>query len=54
MVLQENVFSIVHPMLFPGPGNTRATQRGEAPASYLLRSIRQIIDDPLAIRNRTK
>ena len=46
MVLQENVFSIVHPMLFPGPGNTRATQRGEAPASYLLRSIRQIIDDP--------
>lgn len=46
MALEHNVISIVHPMAFPGPGNTKATQRGEAPASYLLSSIRQIIDDP--------
>lgn len=46
MALERNIISIVHPMAFPGPGNTRATQRGQAPAAYLLASIRQIIDDP--------
>ena len=46
MALEQNIISIVHPMAFPGPGNTRATQRGQAPAAYLLASIRQIVDDP--------
>ncbi|MBO2521796.1 MAG: hypothetical protein CW345_08340 [Firmicutes bacterium] len=46
MALETNVISIVHPMAFPGPGNTKATQRGQAPAAYLLNSIRRIIDDP--------
>ena len=46
MALEHNIISIVHPMAFPGPGNTKATQRGQAPAAYLFASIRQIIEDP--------
>ena len=38
MALEHNIKSIVHPMIFPGPGNTDATLRGEAPGDYLLRS----------------
>lgn len=45
MALETNKISIVHFMAYPGPGNTKATQRGEAPTHYLLESLRQIASD---------
>jgi len=46
LALEHNIKSIVHPMIFPGPGNTDATLRGEAPGDYLLRTLKHILDDP--------
>lgn len=45
MSLQGNTLSIVHPMAFPGPGNSDALMRGEAPADYVMMSLRTILDD---------
>ncbi|MGI6541657.1 MAG: Cgl0159 family (beta/alpha)8-fold protein [Limnochordia bacterium] len=46
MALDKNPISIVHNMAYPGPGNTRSVQRGEARPEYLLRTIREVLDDP--------
>lgn len=46
MELQENIKSIVHPMAYPGPGNTDSVLRGEPSAKYLLDSIDAILKDP--------
>lgn len=46
MALDKNPISIVHNMAFPGPGNTRSVQRGEARLEYLLRTINEVLNDP--------
>jgi DhnA family fructose-bisphosphate aldolase class Ia/sugar phosphate isomerase/epimerase len=46
MVLEKNPISIVHFMAFPGPGQSNVVSRGEAPAWYLLETIKFILDDP--------
>lgn len=46
VALEKNVKSLVHFMAYPGPGTTKSVMRGEARASYLLRSIEEIISDP--------
>ena len=46
MDLRENPISLVHFMAYPGPGRTNSVQRGEAREEYLLRSLRQVLDDP--------
>ncbi|MGI6454158.1 MAG: Cgl0159 family (beta/alpha)8-fold protein [bacterium] len=45
MALEENLLGIVHPILFPGPGNTNSTIRGEARRDYLLNTLQWILDD---------
>ena len=45
MALERNVKSLVHFMAYPGPGTTKSVMRGEARASYLLRSIDELIAD---------
>jgi len=46
MTLDQCTMSLVHPMAFPGPGNTNSVLRSEADLAYLVSSIRQILDDP--------
>ncbi|HYG77508.1 MAG TPA: TIM barrel protein [Planctomycetota bacterium] len=46
MELQANVKSVVHFMLYTGPGNTDSVLRSEPDESYLLSSIQKILDDP--------
>ncbi len=46
MALEKNPISIVHFMAFPGPGQSNVVSRGEAPAWYLLETIKSILDDP--------
>nr|MDO8111380.1 TIM barrel protein [Candidatus Sigynarchaeota archaeon] len=45
MALEKNIKSLVHFMAFPGPRLGRSTQLGEAPESYMLETIKQVIDD---------
>jgi sugar phosphate isomerase/epimerase/DhnA family fructose-bisphosphate aldolase class Ia len=46
MELKENPKSVVHFMLYTGPGNTDSVLRGEADETYLLNSLKAICDDP--------
>lgn len=46
MALESNPVTVVHWMVFPGPGSTRSVARGEAPASYVLRTVQRVLDDP--------
>ena len=46
MALDNNVISLVHCMAYPGPAQTNAVIRGEAPDSYLLTTIKKVADDP--------
>ena len=46
MALDKNPISIVHSMAFPGPGNENVVSRGEAPAWYMLETVKRIVDDP--------
>ncbi len=46
MALEKNPVSLVFFMAYPGPGNTRSVQRGEARAEYLLRALREVLADP--------
>ena len=46
MALESNILGIVHPALFPGPGNTCSVMRGEGRDAYVLKSIQWIINDP--------
>lgn len=46
MALEKNPISLVHFMAYPGPGNTRSVSRGEAVREYLLRSLKEVLDDP--------
>lgn len=46
MALEKNPVSLVHFMAYPGPGNTRSVQRGEARREYLLNSLKEVLDDP--------
>ncbi len=46
MSLAQNTISIVHPMAFPGPGNTNSVLRSEADIGYLIPTIKQVADDP--------
>jgi len=46
MALDHLTLSLVHPMAFPGPGNTNSVLRSEADAEYLLGTIRQVLADP--------
>ncbi len=46
MALERSTISVVHWMVFPGPGSTRSTARGEAPAEYVLRTVEQVLKDP--------
>jgi sugar phosphate isomerase/epimerase/DhnA family fructose-bisphosphate aldolase class Ia len=46
MALDQNTISIVHPMAYPGPGNTDSVLRSEADADYLFRSVTKILEEP--------
>ncbi|MGI6083001.1 MAG: Cgl0159 family (beta/alpha)8-fold protein [Limnochordia bacterium] len=46
MALEKNPISIVHSMAYPGPGNTRSVSRGEPVRAYLLRTIKEVLNDP--------
>lgn len=46
MELKANPKSIVHFMLYTGPGNTDSVLRGEADETYLLNSLKAIVEDP--------
>ncbi len=46
MALETNLLGVVHPVLFPGPGNTGSVMRGEGRKEYVLKSLQYIIDDP--------
>jgi len=46
MELQVNLKSVVHFMLYTGPGNTDSVLRGEANEAYLLGTIQKLLDDP--------
>ncbi|HHW09492.1 MAG TPA: TIM barrel protein [Firmicutes bacterium] len=46
MALEKNPISLVHFMAYPGPGNTRSVQRGEARAEYLLHTLEEVLNDP--------
>lgn len=46
MVLEKNPISIVHSMAYPGPGNTRSVSRGEPVPAYMLRTVKEVLDDP--------
>ncbi len=46
MALETNLLGIVHPVLFPGPGNTGSVMRGEGRKEYVLKSLQWIVDDP--------
>ncbi|MHA1682321.1 MAG: Cgl0159 family (beta/alpha)8-fold protein [Promethearchaeota archaeon] len=46
MALEKNIKSVVHFMAYPGPRLGRSTQLGEAPESYMVDTIKKIIDDP--------
>ena len=45
MSLERNTLSIVHAMVYPGPGNTNSVIRSEADEDYLLSSVRSIVED---------
>ena len=46
MALDKNPISIVHSMAFHNPGNENVVSRGEAPAWYMLETVKRIVDDP--------
>ena len=46
MELLSNPKSVVHFMLYTGPGNTDSVLRGEADEGYLLSSLQTLLDDP--------
>ena len=46
MALEHNPVTVVHWMVFPGPGSTRSVARGEAPAHYLLKTVEQVLENP--------
>ena len=46
MELQANPKSVVHFMLYTGPGNTDSVLRGEPDDVYLLSTLQKILDDP--------
>lgn len=46
VALENNLLGVVHPVLFPGPGNTLSVMRGEGRKEYVLNSLKWIIDDP--------
>ena len=46
MGLSANLKSVVHFMLYTGPGNTDSVLRGEADETYLLSSIQALLNDP--------
>jgi DhnA family fructose-bisphosphate aldolase class Ia/sugar phosphate isomerase/epimerase len=46
MELQANPKSVVHFMLYPGPGNTDSVLRGEPDESYLLSTLQEVLNDP--------
>ncbi|MBD3265315.1 TIM barrel protein [bacterium] len=46
VALETNLLGIVHAVLFPGPGNTSALMRGEAPKKYVLDSLQWIVENP--------
>ncbi|MBD3187009.1 hypothetical protein GF325_09295 [Candidatus Bathyarchaeota archaeon] len=46
MALEKNIKSLVHFMAYPGPRLGRSTQLGEAPESYMIDSIKKVIEDP--------
>lgn len=45
MALENNLKSVVHFMLYPGPHQGRSTQLGESPEEYMLETIQKIVDD---------
>lgn len=44
MALESNRLGIVHPVLFPGPGNTHSVMRGEGRREYVLKTLQWIVD----------
>lgn len=46
MELQANPKSVVHFMLYTGPGNTDSVLRSEADEGFLLSSLQKLLDDP--------
>ena len=46
MELQSNPKSIVHFMLYTGPGNTDSVLRSEPDEAYMLSSLQKLLDDP--------
>ncbi|HLX62605.1 MAG TPA: TIM barrel protein [Planctomycetota bacterium] len=46
MELQSNPKSVVHFMLYSGPGNTDSVLRSEPDEAYLLSSLQKLLDDP--------
>jgi len=46
MELQTNLKSVVHFMLYTGPGNTDSVLRSEADEVYLLSTLQKLLDDP--------
>ena len=46
VALETNLLGVVHPVLFPGPGNTLSVMRGEGPREYVLDTLKWIVDDP--------
>src|SRR5688572_24031532 len=46
MELQANPKSVVHFMLYTGPGNTDSVLRSEPDEAYLLSTLQKLLDDP--------
>src|ERR1043165_2630069 len=46
MELQSNPKSVVHFMLYSGPGNTDSVLRSEPDEAYMLSSLQRLLDDP--------
>lgn len=46
MALEKNPISLVFHMAYPGPGDTRSVQRGEARPEYLRSALQKVLDDP--------
>src|SRR5438067_4791589 len=46
MELQTNLKSVVHFMLYTGPGNTDSVLRSEPDEGYLLSTLQRLLDDP--------
>lgn len=46
MALEHNPVTVVHWMVFPGPGSTRSVARGEAPADYVVKTAERVLADP--------